>query len=67
MRTEGVKNGWKNEADMPLKHFAAQAAINTHLSQPAGDGAFDGQHGISCDMSAADVSTLASATDEVDA
>lgn len=42
--------------------------MNTHLSQPAGEGAFDGQHGISCDMSAADMSRPAlSAADDADA
>lgn len=32
---------------MPVKHFDMQAAMNTHLSQSTGIGAFDGQHGIS--------------------
>ena len=32
---------------MPVKHFDMQIAINTHVSQPTGVGAFDGQHGIS--------------------
>jgi hypothetical protein len=30
-----------------VKHIDAHAAMNTHLSQSAGIGAFDGQHGIS--------------------
>ena len=32
---------------MPTKPSDVQAAINTHLSQPTGVGAFDGQHGMS--------------------
>ncbi|MDB5609972.1 MAG: hypothetical protein JWP25_6872 [Bradyrhizobium sp.] len=34
-------------ADRPAKHLAVQAAMNTHLSQPIGVGAFDGQQGMS--------------------
>jgi hypothetical protein len=30
-----------------MKHLAAQAAMKTHLSQPIGAGAFDGQQGMS--------------------
>jgi len=30
-----------------VKHLAAQAAINTHLSQPIGACVFDGQQGMS--------------------
>lgn len=32
---------------MPVKHLDMQAAINTHLSHPAGAGTCDGQHGMS--------------------
>jgi hypothetical protein len=33
--------------DVPVKPIDMQAAMKTHLSQPTGDGAFDGQHGMS--------------------
>jgi hypothetical protein len=36
---------------MPVKHFDMQAAMKTHLSQPTGAGAFDGQHGMSLAIS----------------
>src|SRR6267378_5931382 len=36
---------------MPLKHLDRQAAMYTHLSQPIGAGAFDGQHGMSLAIS----------------
>ena len=45
---------------MPMKHLDMQAAIKTHMSQPAGTGAFDGQHGMSLAISsvaAADISS----------
>lgn len=38
-------------AVMPVKHFDMQAAMNTHLSQSTGIGAFDGQHGMSLAIS----------------
>jgi hypothetical protein len=38
-------------ADTPTKHVDAQAAMKTHLSQPTGGGAFDGQHGMSLAIS----------------
>ena len=38
-------------ADTPAKHTDPQAAMKTHLSQSAGIGAFDGQHGISLAIS----------------
>ena len=38
-------------ADAPTKHIDAQAAMKTHLSQPTGDDAFDGQHGMSSAIS----------------
>jgi hypothetical protein len=48
---------------MPVKHFDMQAAINTHLLQSNGIGAFDGQHGISLaispDMADGDISSAA--------
>jgi hypothetical protein len=44
---EATKSGWKSVADMPVKHFDMHAAMNTHLSQPTGAGAFEGQHGMS--------------------
>lgn len=48
---------------MPVKHFDMQAAINTHLLQSNGTGAFDGQHGISLaispDMAGGDISSAA--------
>ncbi|SDT43907.1 hypothetical protein SAMN05444158_6068 [Bradyrhizobium canariense] len=58
---ETAKSGWKTAAVSPVKHLAAQAAINTHLSQPIGAGAFDGQQGmsfaISSGMADADISS----------
>ena len=36
---------------MPTKPRDVQAAMNTHLSQPTGVGAFDGQHGMSLAIS----------------
>lgn len=36
---------------MPVKHLDMQPAMNTHLSQSTGAGAFDGQHGISLAIS----------------
>ena len=44
---------------MPVKHFDMQAAMNTHLSQSTGAGAFDGQQGISLAISSivADISS----------
>ena len=40
---------------MPVKHFDIQAAMNTHLSQSTGIGAFDGQHGISSAAAGSDL------------
>ena len=37
--------------DTPAKHADPQAAMKTHLSQSAGMGAFDGQHGMSLAIS----------------
>ena len=36
---------------MPTKPRDVQAAMKTHLSQPTGVGAFDGQHGMSLAIS----------------
>jgi hypothetical protein len=47
MLLEAGRNGCKTAVDMPAKHLDMQAAMKTHLSQPAGPGAFGGQHGIS--------------------
>ena len=47
MLSEAIRNGWKTLVDMPVKHLDMQAAMNTHLSQSTGAGAFDGQHGMS--------------------
>ncbi|MFL6792297.1 MAG: hypothetical protein ACJ8EE_14150 [Bradyrhizobium sp.] len=47
---EAIRNGEKVVAGMPVKHFDIQIAIKTQLSQSAGAGAFDGQHGISSDL-----------------
>ncbi|MDB5564195.1 MAG: hypothetical protein JWP84_761 [Tardiphaga sp.] len=44
---ETVNCGWKAAAEMPAKHLVMQAAMKTHLSQPMGATAFDGQQGIS--------------------
>ena len=38
---------------MPTKPSDVQAAMKTHLSQPTGVGAFDGQHGMSLAISSA--------------
>ena len=45
--SEATRGGWNTIADIAVKLIDAQAAMNTHLSQPTGDGAFDGQHGMS--------------------
>lgn len=47
---------------MPVKHFDMQIAINTHLSQSTGIGAFDGQHGISSVMADGDASSAIEAS-----
>jgi hypothetical protein len=46
-----VNSGWKATAEMPVKHLVMQAAMKTHLSQPMGAAAFDGQQGISLAIS----------------
>ena len=53
--------------DVPVKYWDMQAAMNTHLSQPTGDGAFDGQHGMSLAISSvvadADISSAIACID----
>ena len=44
-------NGCERVADSAGKPTEPQAAMKTHLSQPTGMGAFDGQHGISLAIS----------------
>jgi hypothetical protein len=51
--SETIGNGWETVADKPAKKTDAQAAMQTHLSQSTGIGAFDGQHGISLAISSA--------------
>lgn len=57
-----AKIGSKATCDTPAKHFAMQAAMKTHLSQPMGAAAFGGQHGmstaISSDIAVAAVSSI---------
>src|SRR6266851_115950 len=48
---EAVGNGCKTIDDMPVKHLDTQAVTYTHLSQPIGAGALDGQHGMSLAIS----------------
>jgi hypothetical protein len=49
---EVIRKGWTIATDIPANDIDMQAAINTHLSQSTGAGAFDGQHGISSDIDA---------------
>jgi hypothetical protein len=51
MRRAAVRSGWITAVDMPVKHLDRQAAMKTHLSQPTGIGALDGQHGMSSAIS----------------
>jgi hypothetical protein len=68
IRAETAKNGSKNEAVVPVKQLLAQEDIKMHLSHPTAAGAFDGQHGMSLDMSAVVISASASsAIDDADA
>jgi hypothetical protein len=50
-----------------VKHLAVQPAMNTHLSQPMGIGAFDGQQGMSFAISSiiagADISSVIAGAD----
>lgn len=55
-------------ADRAGKPTEPQAAMNTHLSQPGGIGAFDGQHGMSLAISSivsADISDDAMSDDVI--
>jgi hypothetical protein len=58
-------------ADKPVKHLALHAAMNTHLSQSIGTGAFGGQHGMSFAISSAvaaiDISSAIATSDVVPA
>jgi len=45
--TEATKARQNKAAGKAVKHLSMQTAIKTHLSQPTGVGAFDGQQGIS--------------------
>ena len=45
--SDRIGNGCEMVADMAGKPVEPQAAMKTHLSQSAGIGAFDGQHGMS--------------------
>jgi hypothetical protein len=51
MQSEAARSGWTTFVEMPVKHMNVQAAMKTHLSQPTGAGAFDGQHGMSVAIS----------------
>jgi hypothetical protein len=48
-----VSHGWKTVDEIPVKHLAMQAAMNTHLSQSPAAGALAGQHGMSLANSSA--------------
>ncbi len=71
MRPVAVRSGWTTAGDMPVKHLDMQAAMKTHLSQPTGAGAFDGQHGMSLAISSvvadADISSAVACIDASDA
>jgi hypothetical protein len=58
-----MKSGWKTVIVMPEKHLVMQAAMKTHLSQPAGAGASEGQHGMSVAIASADVSPIIACID----
>jgi hypothetical protein len=51
MRPAAVRSGWIVSIDAPVKHMEVHAAMKTHLSQPIGAGALDGQHGMSLAIS----------------
>ena len=57
--------------DTPVKHMDVQAAMKTHLSQPIGAGALDGQQGMSLAISSvvseADVLSAAACIDTSEA
>ncbi|MDB5616757.1 MAG: hypothetical protein JWQ24_995 [Tardiphaga sp.] len=48
-----VNTGSNAASETPAKHLVMQAAMKTHLSQPLGTAAFDGQQGISLAISPA--------------
>jgi hypothetical protein len=68
MRPVAVRSGWTTAVDMPVKHLDMHAAMKTHLSQPTGIGALDGQHGMSLAISSvvADDGAISSATACID-
>ena len=49
--SDRIGNGCEMVANRAGKPMEPQAAMKTHLSQPTGMGAFDGQHGISLAIS----------------
>ena len=51
MRPVAVRSGWMASIGTPAKHMDVHAAMKTHLSQPTGAGALDGQHGMSLAIS----------------
>jgi len=60
---ETAKGGRNVAVAGPARNWLIQAAVNTHLSQSTGAGAFVGQHGmspaISSDMAAIELSAIA--------
>jgi hypothetical protein len=64
---DAAKDGQNTAANRPVKHLAVQSAMNTHLSQPMGIGAFDGQQGMSFAISSviadADISSAIAGID----
>jgi len=63
MRPVAVRSGWIVSIDTPVKHMDVQAAMYTHLSQPIGAGALDGQQGMSVAISSVvSVADMSSAT-----
>jgi hypothetical protein len=46
-----LRGGWMTAVEIQAKHVELQAAMNRHLSQPIGDGALVGQHGMSSAIS----------------
>jgi hypothetical protein len=71
IRPDAAKDRLNTAADMPAKHLAVQAAMNTHLSQSIGAGTFEGQHGMSFVISSAiagvDMSSAIDASEAVPA
>jgi hypothetical protein len=62
-----MRNRWTKAVGMPTKPRDVHAAMKTHLSQPTGVGAFDGQHGmslaISSVMAGGDIPSVIACTD----